>query len=92
VPENQEDYEYVVKVIEDLRKNSITVDEVYITSDGHISLIAGNLKILLGYNENTDEKINDLRDFYDKTKDLNGTLDMQEYSTNNDGYTFKSAQ
>jgi len=50
----------------------------------------GNIKILMGQDVSTEEKLHDLRDFYDDVKGLSGVLDMQELSKNNLGYSFKT--
>lgn len=81
---------YAMRIVESLRKNSISVDQVFVSESLDATLFVGNVKILLGKEANTEEKIHDLRDFFDEVKDLSGTLNMQELSKNNLGYSFKT--
>ncbi len=88
-PKDEEAYKYALKLVDCLKKNSLNVSEVYVADDLKASVYVGNVKILMGSDVNTEEKINDLRDFYDDLVQLNGTLDMQELSKNNIGYSFR---
>lgn len=87
---NEQSAAYAMRVVENLRKNSISVDQVFISETQDATLLVGNVKILLGKESKTEEKIHDLRDFFDEVKELSGTLDMQELSQNNLGYSFKT--
>ena len=87
---DQEAFEYALNVVAELNKNCISeINEVYISSDGEITIYAKEIKILLGEDEDTSEKINDLKDFYYTVVEMEGTLDMQEVSESSTGYTFK---
>lgn len=86
---DQKAYKYAIKIIENFKKNSMDADSVYISSDKTAAVYVGKVRIIFGKDVDTEEKIRDLRDFYDKLKDLDGTLDMTEISENNAGYTFK---
>lgn len=88
-PNEQKEYKYALKITENFKKNSMKADQVYISSDKSASVHVDDVKILFGKDEDTEEKIRDLRDFYDSLHDLKGTLDMTELSENNAGYTFK---
>ena len=88
-PKDQKEYKYAMKIIDNFRKNSMIADQVYISSDKTASVHVGKVKILFGKDKDTEEKIRDLRDFYDNLHDLDGTLNMIEISENNAGYTFK---
>ncbi len=89
VPIEKKEYKYALKIIDNFRKSSMSLDKVYISSDKTASIYVKKVKILFGKEENTEEKIRDLRDFYNNLKDLDGTLDMSVLSENNAGYTFK---
>lgn len=80
---------YAIKIAETFRKNSMLLDQIYVASDKTASVYVGKVKILFGKDEDTEEKIRDLRDFYANLSDLDGTLNMTEISENNAGYTFK---
>ena len=87
--ENQSTLEYALKVIKDLNIYSLKMDSVEASEETELIMTAGKIKILLGENNRTDEKISDLSNFYDQIEGLDGTLDMKEISDNNLGYTFK---
>ncbi|MBR3243443.1 MAG: cell division protein FtsQ/DivIB [Parasporobacterium sp.] len=91
-PENEEAYAYAKRIVNALKKNSLFMREIYISSDLEASLYINDVCIFLGADNKTEEKLNELRDFIDDFKDLSGTLDMQELSVNNLGYTFKIKQ
>ena len=87
---NASAFEYALAVVLEMKSCYILeVDEVFVSSDEEITVYAREIKILLGEDENTSEKINDLKDFYYTVVEMEGTLDMQEVSESNIGYTFK---
>lgn len=90
VVNNESIANYAMKIVDSLKKNAISVPEVYISEDGNGTILVGNVQIVLGKDNKTEEKIHDLRDFFDEVKDLSGTLDMQELSKNNIGYSFRT--
>ena len=57
-----------------------------------MTLYIANVKVELGKNEYTAEKIAELSNFYDKLVSLSGTLFMQDFDLNNKTFTFKSNQ
>ena len=67
------------------------IKEIYVSADGEATLYSRQIKILLGKDERVAEKIADLRDFYSEVAELSGTLDMQQVSDMNGGYTFKKS-
>ena len=89
VPANEDAYAYAKKIVDSLNKNALTMHEVYISSDLEATMYINNVRILLGIDNKTEDKLHDLRDFYDDVKDLSGTLDMLELSHNNSGYSLK---
>lgn len=89
VPSDEAAFAYAQKVLAALGRNELFVNEIYISSDLQAILYVNNVKILLGTDSQTEEKLNDLRDFFNDVKDLSGTLNMQELSHNNIGYSFK---
>ena len=86
---NQATFEYALKVIKDLNIYSLKMDNVCAFEETELVMNAGKVKIMLGENNRTDEKISDLSNFYDQIEGLDGTLDMKQISDNNLGYTFK---
>jgi len=81
--------EYVIKVAACLEKHGIEADKI-IYHNRMITVCAGRLKIELGKNDKTDDKINDLDNFIDKLSGMSGTLYMQNANANNYGYTFRA--
>jgi cell division protein FtsQ len=89
-PINKEAAKYAMKLVDCIHKNSLDIAEVYVSLDLNATMYVGNIRILMGQDEATEEKMHDLRDFYDDVKGLSGVLDMQELSKDNLGYTFKT--
>ena len=88
-PQEEEAYGYARRIVDSLQRNAIPISEVYISSDLQATLYVNSVKILLGSDNKTEEKLRELRDFYDDFKVLSGTLDMQEIGYNNLGFSFK---
>lgn len=90
--DDTDELEYAVSVVVSMATHKITgVSEVYITTGGEAIIYVNKVKILLGKDEDTDKKIGDLKDFYASVVGLEGTLNMQEVSDDDTGYTFKIA-
>ena len=89
VASNEDAYAYAKKIVDSLNKNALFMNEVYVSSDLEATMYINSVRILLGSDNKTEDKIHDLRDFYEDVKDLSGTLDMQELSHNNSGYSLK---
>ena len=89
-PTNKEAARYAMKLVDCIHKNSLDIAEVYVSVDLNATMYVGNIKILMGQDVSTEEKMHDLRDFYDDVKELSGVLYMQELSKDNLGYTFKT--
>lgn len=89
VPGDEKAYQYAKKIVESLKQNELSVQQIYVSADLEATLYVNQVRILLGTDNKTEEKLKELREFFDEVKDLNGTLDMQELSYNNLGYSFK---
>lgn len=87
---NADAAKYAMKLVDCIHKNALDIAEVYVSLDLNATMYVGNIKILMGQDVSTEEKLHDLRDFYDDVKGLSGVLDMQELSKNNLGYSFKT--
>ena len=88
-PEDEAAFEYARKIVKNLNKNEVFMNKIYVSSDLTASMYINNVRVLLGEDNKTEDKIKEMSDFYDDFKDLSGTLDMQELSTNNLGYSLK---
>ncbi len=87
-PRSQSSFDYALLVAESVRLNSIPeIKELFVTENGEMIMYYGNVKILLGTNHDTEEKITDLKAFIGEVYGMEGTLFMQEI--NSHGYTFK---
>ena len=89
--DNTDDFNYAVKVIEALADTNITINEIILDDSGQLTLVSGDLKILLGDNEKTEEKIRDLNDFISELSGKKGTLNMKEVNDTL-GYSFRPEQ
>ena len=87
---NKDAAKYAMKLVDCIHKNALDISEVYVSLDLNATMYVGNIKILMGQDVSTEEKLHDLRDFYDDVKGLSGVLDMQELSKNNLGCSFKT--
>lgn len=79
---------YLMSIAGYLIQYDIPVTEINYSDEYEATVYSNNIKILLGRENKTGEKIRDLNDFYDQIKDLRGTLHMEAVNENI-GYTFK---
>ncbi len=89
---NEDIFRWLLEVVQTLNKYEIKFEKIYISSDYEMTLYIANVKVELGKNEYTAEKIAELSNFYDKLVGLSGTLFMQDFDLNNKTFTFKSNQ
>ena len=82
-------YAYARTIVESLKRNDLFASKIYVSSDQKATVYIDSIRVLLGTDKQTEEKLKELRDFYDDLKGLSGTLDMQELSHNNLGYSLK---
>ena len=89
---NEDIFRWLLEVVQTLNKYEIKFEKIYISSDYEMTLYIANVKVELGKNEYSAEKIAELSNFYDKLVSLSGTLFMQDFDLNNKTFTFKSNQ
>ncbi len=89
---NEDIFRWLLEVVQTLNKYEIKFEKIYISSDYEMTLYIANVKVELGKNEYSAEKIAELSNFYDKLVGLSGTLFMQDFDLNNKTFTFKSNQ
>ena len=83
--------EYLIRIACSLEKHGISADRI--EYDNRMATIyIGKLRIELGKEDKTDEKLTDLSDLIDHIRGESGTLYMQNGNANNYGYTFRSDQ
>lgn len=89
VASEEASYAYAWEIVDSLKRNDLPASKIYVSSDQQATVYTGKIRVLLGADKQTEDKLKELRDFYDDLKDLSGTLDMQELSHNNLGYSLK---
>lgn len=87
--ENEEVFNEVLNITQQLSKYSLTVDKIYFDTDYHVTLLFGNVKISLGTSDNIDEKIMKLQYILPELEGKSGTLDMTEYNEDTTTYSFE---
>lgn len=87
--ENEEVFNEVLNITQQLSKYSLMVDKIYFDTDYHVTLLFGNVKISLGTSDNIDEKIMKLQYILPELEGKSGTLDMTEYNEDTTTYSFE---
>lgn len=84
--------DYVINVCTYLESASLEVSYIS-ASDGTVTLyFRDDLSVMLGENEDTALKIDELKDIYVEMEEYSGTLDMEVLDSGRVGYTFKLAE
>ena len=92
VCERESDFSYTLKAARDIQDYVLPISEIIIDENGEITLIYEKVKVLLGADDATDDKLRDLGYFIDKLKGMKGTLDMKKTGSSSMGYTFKKEE
>lgn len=79
----------IMDITQLLDKYQIKVDRIFISDTMEMTLYLDEVKVELGKSDNINEKIIDLNDMMENLQGLSGTLDMREYDSADEGYTFK---
>ena len=87
--EDEEVFALILNTTQALQKYAIEVDKIYLSQDKQVTLYMGEIQVLLGGDQDIDDKVRTLRDISPKLSGLKGTLDIREYQENSTGYTFK---
>lgn len=89
--EDDEVFELILDTTQTLQKYNIAVDKIYISDGKEVTLYMGEIEVLLGKNEDMNDKIRSLNDMLPNLEGLSGTLDLRVYNENTTGYTFKKS-
>lgn len=90
IPVNNKDtFKLLLNLTQQLIKDEISVEKIYLSEDMEITLFMGNVRVELGRDEKMAEKLNDLKNLQENLKQYSGVLDMKEYNENGTGYTLK---
>ena len=81
--------EYLIRVACSLEKHGILADRIEY-ENRMATIYIGKLRIELGKDDKTEEKLTDLSDLIENIRGESGTLYMQNGNANNYGYTFRS--
>lgn len=76
-------YGRIAEFLQDFDKNSLKVDRIHFDSTLNATLYIGNVRVMLGGNENQSEKIHELTQVYPKLVGLSGVLHMEEFEPDN---------
>ena len=88
-PVEQKGLEYLIRIACSLEKHDLSVDRISY-ENRKATLYIGKLRVELGKEDNTDEKLTDLSDLIDNIAEDSGTLYMQNGDASNYGYTFRA--
>lgn len=72
-----------------IEANEIAVDEIAFDANYEVTLLVGEITVKLGKKENYDEPLNALKGILDVLDARTGTLDMRNYSKENQDVNFK---
>lgn len=87
--EDERLFNNIMDITQLLDKYQIKVDRIFISDTMEMTLYLDEVKVELGKSDNINEKIIDLNDMMENLQGLSGTLDMREYDSADEGYTFK---
>lgn len=87
--EDEKMFDEIMNITQLLDKYEIQVDKIYISEHMEMTLYMGEVQVELGQSDNMNEKIIDLHDMLGNLEGLSGTLDMKQYDSADEGYTFK---
>lgn len=87
--DNKSTFELLLNLTQQLIKDEISVEKIYLSGNMEITLFMGNVRVELGKDEKMAEKLNDLKNLQENLKQYSGVLDMKEYNESGTGYTLK---
>ncbi|MDE7432789.1 MAG: cell division protein FtsQ/DivIB [Lachnospiraceae bacterium] len=89
---NDEVFNLILDTTQTLQKYNIGVDKIYISEGKEVTLYIGEIEVLLGSDEDMNDKIRSLNDMLPNLAGLSGTLDLRVYNENSTGYTFRKSK
>lgn len=85
---NDEVFDVVLNITQLVDEYDVEVDEIVFSKDYEVSLICGEIKVLLGKRDTYDEQIAKLNAILAKSEGLSGTLHMEKYSSSDEDVIF----
>lgn len=86
--ENEEVFTRILNVTQLLKKYELSADRIYFDSSENMTLYFGNVRAALGNDDNTDEKISNLKQILPSLEGKNGILDLVNYTRDSNHITF----
>lgn len=88
--EDKDTFDTILDITQLIDNYDIAVNYIDINEELEITLYLDKVRVELGKNDSSlSQKVNDLHSIISVLEDVDGVLDMTEYSTNDKGYTFK---
>lgn len=85
---NENVFKDMLDITQVLAGYEINVDKITISSDNNITLYIKNVEIYLGDSSELNGKVNELKNIWDKIKDLSGILYLDNYNPTRDDITY----
>lgn len=85
---NSDVFDVVLNITQLIDEYDVVVDEIVFSKNYEISLICGDIKVLLGKHDTYDEQIAKLNAILAKSEGLSGTLHMEKYNGKNEDIIF----
>lgn len=85
---NDEVFDVVLNITQLIDDYDVKVDEIIFSKSYEVSLICGDIKVLLGKHDTYDEQIAKLNSILAKSEGLSGTLHMEKYSSSDEDIIF----
>ena len=89
--ENQEIFHEILTVTQTLEKYGLLPERIYFNGKEEMTIYFGDVKVSFGTDKDLDEKIILLQNLMPNLEGRKGTLDIQNYSSNTQVYTFEPA-
>ena len=85
---NDDVFDVVLNITQLIDEYDVEVDEIVFSKNYEVSLICGDIKVLLGKRDTYDEQIAKLNAILAKSEGLSGTLHMEKYSSSDEDIIF----
>lgn len=87
--DNENIFQNILSMTKLLEKYGISADKIYFDSNMHMTMNFEDVRVLLGSEENIDEKIMKLQQILPELSGKKGTLQMENYTSETKSTTFK---
>ncbi len=85
---NEEVFTRILNVTQLLKKYELSADRIYFDSSENMTLYFGNVRAALGNDDNTDEKVSNLKQILPSLEGKSGVLDLVNYTRDSNHITF----